>query len=308
MIKAAIDVGSNSVLLLVEAREDIGWRVVTEQSWVTALGSGVKQTGRIQDEPMEATLRALREAYAMAREAGAVEVVAAATMAARIAENTPSFLERAERQGTPVFVLSGEDEAELGFRAVANDPAFAAHPRISIIDPGGNSTELVTAEREASGWRTLFRKSFPVGTLGLRDGPLAEERPTPQQRLRAAAEIDRVIGMDYRPHEAGHAVVLGATGTNLITIRDRITEWDPARVHGQILDFEEVSRAVGWLCDMTDAERAAIPGLERGREKTIHIGALVLERFLHAIHVLGCSVSVRGWRHALLEEGLPAKR
>jgi exopolyphosphatase/guanosine-5'-triphosphate,3'-diphosphate pyrophosphatase len=80
-----------------------------------------------------------------------------------------------------------------------------------------------------------------------------------------------------------------------------MTEWDPTRVHAAWLDYEEVSKAVGWLCGMTDAERAAVPGLERGREQTIHIGALILERFLHAIRSLGTSVSVRGWRHALLE-------
>jgi exopolyphosphatase/guanosine-5'-triphosphate,3'-diphosphate pyrophosphatase len=108
--------------------------------------------------------------------------------------------------------------------------------------------------------------------------------------------------MEYRPHEAGLAVALGATGTNLITIRERMIEWDPAKVHGQWLDYEEVSKSVSWLGAMTDAERALVPGMERGREKTIHLGSLILERFLYAIHVLGCRVSVRGWRHALLEQ------
>jgi exopolyphosphatase / guanosine-5'-triphosphate,3'-diphosphate pyrophosphatase len=53
---------------------------------------------------------------------------------------------------------------------------------------------------------------------------------------------------------------------------------------------------------MSDAERAAIPGMERGRERTIHLGALILERFMHALRTDECRVSVRGWRHALLDE------
>jgi exopolyphosphatase/guanosine-5'-triphosphate,3'-diphosphate pyrophosphatase len=84
-----------------------------------------------------------------------------------------------------------------------------------------------------------------------------------------------------------------------------MTEWVPERVHGQVLDYEEVGRAVGWMMPMTDAQRAAIVGMERGREKTLHIGALILERFLHALRAPECAVSVRGWRYALLEEGLP---
>ena len=113
--------------------------------------------------------------------------------------------------------------------------------------------------------------------------------------------MDQTISLSYRPNEAGHAVVLGATGTNLVSIREQMSTWQPERVHGAWLDYEEVSKAAGWLSAMTEAQRATIPGMETGREGTIHAGALILERFLFALRVLGCSVSVRGWRHALIE-------
>jgi exopolyphosphatase / guanosine-5'-triphosphate,3'-diphosphate pyrophosphatase len=53
---------------------------------------------------------------------------------------------------------------------------------------------------------------------------------------------------------------------------------------------------------MTDAERSQVAGIEPGREKTIHIGALILERFLYALRQERAVVSVRGWRHAMLAE------
>jgi exopolyphosphatase / guanosine-5'-triphosphate,3'-diphosphate pyrophosphatase len=96
-------------------------------------------------------------------------------------------------------------------------------------------------------------------------------------------------------------VVLGATGTNLISIREALETWQPEKVHGAYLLFEEVSRAVGWLMAMTDQQRRDVRGMELGRERTLHIGALILERFLFALKSEGCCVSVRGWRHALLE-------
>jgi exopolyphosphatase/guanosine-5'-triphosphate,3'-diphosphate pyrophosphatase len=306
--KAVVDVGSNSVLLTVEEREDGAWRALTETSEVTGLGEGTKETGLLGEGGMARTLAALRRAFDRARETGVGTPLAAATMAARIASNTDEFLRKAEEQGTPVFVLPGEQEAELGFRAVANDPAFAAHRRLSIVDVGGHSTELVTADREPGGWTVRYRRSFPLGTLGLKGTLLRDESPGPMEVLRATAALDDLIGLAYLPSQGGHAVALGATGTNLVTIRDRMTEWDSARVHGAWLDYEEVSKAVGWMMPMTEAHRAAIPGIEPGREGTIHIGSLILERFLHALRVLGCSVSVRGWRHALLESGLPEVR
>lgn len=297
MHRAVIDVGSNSVLLLVAERVGSHWNPVIETTEVTALGEGTKATGLLSERSMTDTLAAVSRAYQVARDTGCDQIEAGVTMAARIATNTADFLARADAQGTPIRVLSGEEEADLGFQAVATDPAFSDAPRLSIIDVGGHSTELVTAEKD----RVLFRKSFPIGTLALKGSSLADETLNGLQILRASKEIDDLIAMEYRPHEGGLAIVLGATGTNLITIREQMLEWDPAKVHAQWLDYEEVSKSVSWLGAMTDAERAAVPGMEKGRERTIHLGSLILERFLYAIHVLGCRVSVRGWRHALLE-------
>lgn len=250
---------------------------------------------------MEETLAALQDGFRLARETGATQICAAVTMAGRIASNTSEFLERCRAQGTPARVLSGEDEAELGFLSVADDPMMGGAERITIIDPGGHSTELVTAERTGPGWKTLFRRSFSIGALGLRDSLWSEQSPSLSARLKACQWADDIIGLRYLPHTCGEVVTLGATGTNLITIREAMTQWEPDKVHGQWLDFEEVSRAVGWMCDMDDAGRAAILGIEPGREKTLHAGALILERFMQAAGCLGTRVSVRGWRHALLE-------
>lgn len=300
MRRAVIDVGSNSVLLTVAELRDGRWVPLSETTAVTALGEGVKATGVLSERAMADTLAALRAAFAHARELGVEKTVAMATMAARIASNTAEFVARAEAQDTPVGVLSGNDEAELGMRAVLDDPEFARFARLSIVDVGGHSTELVTTDR-AEGER--FRRSFPIGTLGLLSGPLKEECPDAEARFRALQEIDQTIDLHYGTGEAGAVVALGATGTNLVSIRERMATWQPERVHGAFLDYEEVSRAVAWLSEMTVAQRAQVVGMEPGREKTLPGGALILERFLYGLRAEGCYVSVRGWRHALLERG-----
>jgi exopolyphosphatase/guanosine-5'-triphosphate,3'-diphosphate pyrophosphatase len=302
-----VDVGSNSVILLVEERDGEGWKPALERTWVTSLGAGTRETGLLSEAGMARTLGALAEAFSLAAWAKAESVSAAATMAARIATNVQEFLGRAAAQETPVFVLSGEDEAQLGFEAVAYDSMFADESRISIVDVGGQSTELATAQREDE-WHVLFRRSFPIGTLALKGSSLREECPDPQAMLNAVVEVDDLIGLCYRKGQCGHAVALGATGTNLVTIREHMTIWDPDKVHGAWLDFGDVSRTAGDLMQKTEAERRAIVGMEPGREATLPAGALILERFLNTIGAPGCSVSVRGWRHALLERGLPGER
>lgn len=302
MRRAVIDVGSNSVLLVVAERRGGEWIPDLETSTVTGLGEGVKTTGKLSEESITRTLAALSAAFQKARSQGAKQVTAAATMAARMASNTGEFVHRAEQQGTPVTILSAEDEAELGFRSVAEDPTFAGSSPLTIVDVGGQSTEIVNAEHSDSGWTIRFQQSFPVGTLGLRSGALVDEAPSQACQMRAVAEIDKVLCISFRPSEAGQVAALGATATNLVALREKMVIWQPELVHGTKLEYEEISRAAGWLCSMSDAERAALPGLEAGRERTIHIGTLMLERCLFALRVEGCSVSVRGWRHSMLAD------
>ncbi|MCG9894078.1 MAG: hypothetical protein MH204_01210 [Fimbriimonadaceae bacterium] len=305
MRKAVIDVGSNSVLLAVGEARDGRWEIVRETSRVTGLGRGTKVSGLLSEDGMTDTLGALALAFQEAKESGADEVLAAATMAARIARNTGDFLDRCSAQATPVQVLSGEDEAEHGFLAVANDPDLAIGDVLTIIDPGGHSTELMTAVRSGDGWKADLKVSRPVGALGLRESFWPEERVSGPDLLRASGSVDEIIGLEYLPHSCGTVVALGATGTNLVSIREGWTDWRPNEVHGSRLDYEEIGRAAGWLAAMTDAERAAVPGLAKGREFTIHGGSLILERFLFATHALECIVSIRGWRHALLNRTWP---
>jgi len=302
VIRAVIDVGSNSLILTVAEIQAGVSNPIFEATRVTGLGEGAKATGVLGEAPISRTLAALRELKDLARSHGADACLSVATMAVRMAVNRAEFCERASHQETPITVITGEEEARLGFLAVAEDPEFADCERISIVDPGGHSTELVTAERTVNGWMTRFQRSYAVGALGMRETTMIGESPDPLARLTAATQIDSLIGLEYLPGEAGMAVTLGATGTNLVSIRDRLTEWQPAKVHGARLDYEEISRAVGWLSGMTDSERAAVTGLQRGREKTIHIGALILERFLFSLRVHDCRVSIRGWRHAYLLE------
>jgi exopolyphosphatase/guanosine-5'-triphosphate,3'-diphosphate pyrophosphatase len=308
MRKAVIDVGSNSVLLLVEQEVSGKWESLFEATDVTSLGAGTKETGVLSPQGVQRTLLALRNFFRIAEEHGATEVLAAATMAARIARNTDEFLAAADQQGTPVFVLPGEDEAQFGFESVVSDPAFQDEPLISIVDVGGQSTELVTAERQGGDWNVQFRRSFPIGTLALKGGVLRDECPSPPDILQAVVELDDAIGLCYRRGKCGSAVCLGATGTNLASIRMGLAVWDPEAVHGQWLNFGEISEAVGRLMPMTETERGELVGMEPSREATLPAGALILERVLNAIGAAGAFVSTRGWRHALLELGLPTKK
>jgi exopolyphosphatase/guanosine-5'-triphosphate,3'-diphosphate pyrophosphatase len=298
MRRAVIDVGSNAVVLAVCERRGAAWTSVLDTSTVTALGEGLQTTQRLDAQSIERTLYALKRAWTDARACDA-RVQAWGTMALRAAQNADLFLRLAEEQGTPVRVLAGEDEARLGLLSVALDPTFEGS-RVSLIDVGGHSTEVGTYDRDERS--ILFMKSLPIGTLRLRsfcevDGSLAG-----LSLLRASAAADDAIGFASRPRSCGTVVAVGASATNLVTLSQRMSRWNPSLVHGSQLTYEHVSRFVARLAPMTDEQRAGLVGLEKGREFTIHLGAILLERCLQAFRAESLRVSVRGWRHAIIEE------
>lgn len=298
MRRAVIDVGSNAVVLAVSERTHSGWQSVLDTSTVTALGEGLPHIRRLNDQAIKRTLRAVQQAWTDARSYGA-DIQAWGTMALRVAEDADLFLRLAEEQGTPVRVLSSEDEARLGLLSVALDPTFDGD-RISLVDVGGHSTEVGTYDRPDR--RIRFMMSVPLGTLGLRGFCEENGSLTGPSLLRACSAADDAIGFASRPGEAGTVVAVGASATNLIALSKQLKQWLPELVHGATLSYEEVSRFVANLAPMTDQERAALVGLEAGREFTIHLGALLLERCLHAFRSESLRVSVRGWRHAMIED------
>lgn len=297
MRRAVIDVGSNSVLLTVCENQANEWVPIYETSAVSGLGEGVKKTGILSSASIQRTLGLIKKAFEDAQLKRA-DVKAYGTMALRIAQNANDFLELAEKQNTTVKILSDENEAKLSLFSVCDDNAFNAHDCITVIDVGGNSTEIATCKRGNNHFETVFEKSFPCGTLTLRDH-LPEKLDAPKL-LNASQKIDDTLQMRYLPNQCGVVVALGASATNLITIRDRIINWDPNKVHAKIISYEEISKMAGWMSKMNDNQRAQLQGLEKGRERTIHLGALLLERALFSVGAEYCYVSVRGWRHAII--------
>ena len=141
---AAIDVGTNTALLLV-ARERAGaFEVIEDRCESPRLGQGLASTGRLLDEPVQRTLAALalfRERLdALGVEPERVRAVGTACL--RRAQNPELLIDPArERLGLSIEVLPEEDEAEMGFRAVTGDGAAAD---ALVLDVGGGSSEVVS--------------------------------------------------------------------------------------------------------------------------------------------------------------------
>ena len=295
----AVDVGTNSVLLLVAERGGDGVvRAVREEAEITRLGRGVDRTGLLSPEGMEATLEVLARYAALARGDGARALVVTATSAARDARNGAEFLARAaERTGAAVEILSGAEEARLTYLAVARDFASEGGAAgLLAIDVGGGSTEFV----HGRGTEVLFRASLDIGSVRLTERCVHTDPPSAgdQEAVRRAVG-EALTRLPSFPREV-RVVGVAGTVTSLFALAHGIEPYDAARVHGGWISLEEVERVRARLCAVPLAVRRTFPGLQPKRADVLPAGALLFETALRHLGAAGARVSDRGVRWGVL--------
>lgn len=294
--KAILDIGSNSVKLLVaEPAGDGTIRPVVDRCLVTRLGEGLESGGLLRPEAMARTVEAVEVLCAQAREVGAEQTLAVGTMALRSAANREDFLFRVRRAGAPeVVVLSGEQEARLSYLAVLS--ALPVPPGEWVVfDTGGGSTEFTFSR----GPEVERRLSVNLGSVGLTQTCFPSD-PVPPSRLAAAREqMDRDLAAAGVCGHPVQVIGLGGTVTALGAVRQQQTVFDPALLRGTVLTLAEIRAQIDRYSACSLAERRTIPGLPSGRAEVILAGACLVERILLQLQAQELTVCERGVRHGL---------
>lgn len=294
-MRAIIDIGTNTVLMLL-ARRDAEGRVVVHDDLVrmTRLGQGVAASGRLGAEAIERTLAALSEYRALSEELGA-ELEAVATEGLRMASNPEAFLEPAAAiLGRPVRLISGDEEAELSFRSVAQEAGTGDGP-LYVLDIGGGSTELVVGR----GGVVIDRRSHPVGSVRLTERLVHTDPPTKAEVEAVAAAARAVLAeqpVPPRPELHG----LAGTVTTVAALLLELPAYDRSVVDGSRFAVEQVAALRDRLAAMTLAERLQLPQLPPGRADVIVAGTTILLEVLRHCGASTLVVRDRGLRYALV--------
>ncbi|MGQ9657155.1 MAG: Ppx/GppA phosphatase family protein [Fimbriimonadales bacterium] len=304
-----LDIGSNSVLLLVAAYEPSGWRVLHDEAHITRLGAGFSAARRLQPDAVQRTLQAI-EAYLTRCEAMQVErIVAAATAVVREAINPEAILQPLRERlpaNAELRVLSAQEEAMFSYRSVAQDETLGVGTeRLAVIDIGGGSVEVALGHgTQLEAWH-----SVPMGAGRIRERHMPSDPPTPREVLTATRALDEALMPLRELPQPDRVVSIGGTGVNLAMLALGLTKFNPAAVHGVGFGDETPAALLERLLRLSDAERRALPGIEADRAPLLHIGALILERTLFALRREEVQISIRGLRYGILHEiaGSPAK-
>jgi len=287
--QAVIDIGSNTVRLVIFAGDPRVPTVVLNEKVQARLGKGVANDGKLSGRSMETALLALRR-YALILDARQIsEVHTVATAAVRDARNGPDFLARVEELGLKPRLLSGEDEALTSALGVAG--AFPG-ARGVVADLGGGSLELV----HINGWVREHGSSLPLGTLRL-----PGLRKTASQRFgRETEQMIASAGSICQPGEALYLV--GGSFRALARYYLHLT--------GSVLDdphgFEVDAGAIRKLCNALQRGQPTgpVPGISAARFSVLSDTAALLSALIQATQAERLVFSGWGLREGVILENL----
>ncbi|MGH3054413.1 MAG: hypothetical protein ACRDL7_05485, partial [Gaiellaceae bacterium] len=301
---AAIDIGSNSIRLLIadilrdrEGREHL--RVIVRAGEPCRLARGLAREGGIEAAMAARAAEVAGEFAARARALGAVHIVVGATAALRQASNAAQVAATIERRaGAPVRVLSGDEEARLVYRSVVHALGRSARGQATVVfDLGGGSTEVVSGVGPEPGrWVSL-----PIGAVNLTDRFLHSDPPSfaEVEALQAAvrAELsERCAAMPARvPLLAG----VGGTVTVLGALDRQLQTYDPAMLEGWTITGERLAELLRRLVTSARDQRGEWPIMGEGRADIIAAGALVVEEIFRRFPSGGLVCSTQGLRFGL---------
>ena len=297
MLKASIDLGTNTCLLLIaEVESRCVNKVLGDYARIIRLGEGVDKTRYLQPEAIERTLKCLDEYRKIVSTAGILpgDVICVATSQARDAENGSEFFAMVEADLGFVFrVVSGKDEARLSFKGSLLPNMEASNH--AVVDIGGGSTEFVTVNGGLS---------IDLGSVRFTERYLRSDPITDEEFSICLKEIDNKLEelVDWRsatPSDMQMLAVAG-TATTLASWYLRLREFDAAKVEKVQLTSVDLHRMVEELKRMTVGERRDQVGIEPKRADVLLAGAMIMWRIMEKLKFQNCNISSRGLRYGVL--------
>jgi len=308
--RAVIDVGTNSVKLLVADVQRHSVLPVHEESEQTRLGRGFYETHRLQAEAIADTANAVAQFAALAREKNAESLRLIATSAARDAQNQQELIAAVRRaSGLTLEIISGQQEAEWVYQGVRSDPALAGR-RLLILDIGGGSAEFIIGQNE----RPEFIQSFPLGSVRLLEHLRPSDPPLPAELEHCRNYLREFFAKHICPTIAPalgagrnetQLIGTGGTATILARMEYALDKYQRHKIEGARVSRDSVERWMQRLWSLSLAARRNIIGLPKKRADVILTGMAIYEAVLKEFDFEELSASTRGLRFAAVLQPAP---
>ncbi|MBR0256145.1 MAG: Ppx/GppA family phosphatase [Synergistaceae bacterium] len=303
MVKAVIDIGSNSIKMRIARVESGRVHVIRDETEVVRLGRGMSSTGLLSKESMILSCAAVSRMVRKASHCGA-EIFIAGTMALRTARNAGDFVNMVrESCGHEVHIFSGNDEARYSWLGAVD--GLGLDGNAVMFDTGGGSTEFVAG----TGGEMKRAVSVPVGAVNLSERffPAVNEPVRKSACDEAISFVRNMLldgGIDAFKSSEFQVIGVGGGVVAMAGVKNACENFVPSRLHGSILTQKDIVRQIRLYSSLTLKERENIIGLPKSRADVILGSACIVFAALRLLNAPSCIVSINGLRHGLLLGGV----
>lgn len=261
---AAIDIGTNTIRMLVAGRQGGSLRAVERMRRITGMGKELRATGRIGKTEFAESVSSLREFRSRMDALGVVQYRACGTAALREAANRDEFLEAAMAAGVKVGVITAAEEAKRTWEGIRG--RLRNGGSTVVMDIGGGSTEFIAG---GSGNDSV---SLPIGVV-VACGLLPLSDPPETWQIRNArlyfSERIRAGTSSWGKRRFRRLAGTAGTFTTLAALDMKMTAYRPEKIDGYVMSMERLRHWEERLGSLTEKKRLRLPGMEKGRERYI---------------------------------------
>lgn len=294
-MRAIIDIGTNSVRLLMAEKDEKGeWKTLRKELRSTRLGEGMTDKATIGQGAKERTLSAVGEFTAMAKLEGAEDIFAYGTSIMRDASNGEEFADEVTAaSGVPVRILSGKEEAYYSYIGAAGTSGVIT----SVVDIGGGSTEICVG----FGTDVGARHSFRLGCVRC-----SKQFDTTTARGRAELKkhcftLFRETDLMESMRNVKRWIGVGGTVTSLSSMLQELEVYDSSKVQDYVIHPEDVSKILEKLSKRSYDDKCHMKGLLPSRADIIVAGVVILDSLMEYFALSEITVSDRDLSEGLLD-------
>ncbi len=294
---AVVDIGSNSVRLVVYDGLRRSPAPIFNEKVLCGLGKGVAITGQLNEAAISRALTCLKRFRTLTRQIGVKQVYAVATAAAREASNGEDFIDKAEKAlGAGIRVLTGKEEARFAALGV-----LSGTPEADGLagDLGGGSLELI----DIKDGKLHEGVTLPIGPLRLIDlsgGNMARAQAIVDEYLAKTELLKQLKGRTF--------FAVGGAWRNLARVHMAQVDYPLHVLHHYQMTRQQAEGISEVLSHLTSASLKDVKDMSRARVDTLPYGAMILDRLMHFGQAKDVVISVFGVREGLLFSKLPRKK
>lgn len=306
MIRSAIDIGTNTILMLI-AEYDIqtgNIRTILDIQRVPRLGKGVDSNRNILPESIQKAIDILEEYNDISEDHDSDKITATATSFIRDSHNRDEFIAAVKlNTGIKIEVLSGDDEAKWTYAGGVYDK-LGSNQRLTTIDIGGGSTEITTSANPIGIISDLLTqkitgRSMNIGSVRLNEKYLNNHPPAFDDIMNAEKFINehlKEIDFDISGTEL---IGVAGTVTTLGAIVQGLDKFEAAKVDGLNISITEIESVLNRLIPMPIEELYGMGDYMTGRADIVIPGILILKCFMKKFGFENVKVSTKGLRYGV---------